>query len=180
MEYKDYYKILGISNKASQEEIKKNYRKLAIKYHPDKNPGNRPSEEKFKEVAEAYEVLGDPEKRKKYDTLGSRWKEFEKGQGRPEGFDFSQWSQQAGQGRHQQRGYYSSDDFSGTGFSDFFEQFFGGGFSSRSTSEYGTPSRQGKDYTSELSLSISDTWTGTDAILTADETTSAEQEQRDG
>lgn len=69
MNYKDYYKILGVKKEASQKEIKKAYRKLAIKYHPDKNQGNKEFEEKFKEINEANEVLGDPEKRKKYDTL---------------------------------------------------------------------------------------------------------------
>ena len=71
MEYKDYYKILGVSKSATQDEIKKAYRKLAVKYHPDKNEGDKASEEKFKEISEAYEVLGDPEKRKKYDELGA-------------------------------------------------------------------------------------------------------------
>ena len=71
MEYKDYYKILGADKKASQDEIKKAYRKLAVKYHPDKNPGNKEAEEKFKEIGEANEVLSDPDKRKLYDQLGS-------------------------------------------------------------------------------------------------------------
>jgi DnaJ-class molecular chaperone len=77
MEYKDYYKVLGVDKNASADEIKKKYRKLAVQYHPDKNQGNKASEEKFKTVAEAYEVLGDPAKRKKYDELGSNWKQYE-------------------------------------------------------------------------------------------------------
>lgn len=76
MEYKDYYKILGVDKKASQDEIKKAYRKLAVKYHPDKNPGNKEAEEKFKEIGEANEVLCDPDKRKLYDQLGSNWKQY--------------------------------------------------------------------------------------------------------
>jgi curved DNA-binding protein len=86
MEFKDYYKILGVDKNATQDEIKKAYRKLALKYHPDRNPNDKTAEEKFKEVTEAHEVLSDPEKRKKYDTLGSNWKQYENagfGQGNP-------------------------------------------------------------------------------------------------
>src|ERR1017187_10627515 len=77
MEFKDYYKILGVDKNATKDEIKKVYRRLAKKYHPDKNPGDKTSEEKFKEVTEANEVLSDPEKRKKYDKLGSNWKQYQ-------------------------------------------------------------------------------------------------------
>ena len=76
MEYKDYYKILGVDKNASQNEIKKAFRRLAIKFHPDKNPGNKEAENKFKSVNEANEVLGDPVKRKKYDELGKNWNNF--------------------------------------------------------------------------------------------------------
>ena len=74
VKFRDYYEILGVSRTAKEEEIKKSYRKLARKYHPDLNPNNKQSEEKFKEIQEAYEVLGDQEKRKKYDQLGANWK----------------------------------------------------------------------------------------------------------
>src|SRR5690349_22868288 len=74
VKFRDYYEILGVSRSAKEEEIKKSYRKLARKYHPDLNPNNKQAEEKFKEVQEAYEVLGDAEKRKKYDQLGPNWK----------------------------------------------------------------------------------------------------------
>src|SRR5688572_4761380 len=77
MDYKDYYKILGVDKKASQEEIKKAYRKLAVKYHPDKNKDNKAAEEKFKLANEANEVLSDPKKRKKYDELGENWRQYE-------------------------------------------------------------------------------------------------------
>ena len=76
MEYKDYYKILGVAKTATTDEIKKAFRKLAVKYHPDKNPGNKSAEEKFKEITEANEVLSDPEKRKKYEEVGENWKYY--------------------------------------------------------------------------------------------------------
>ena len=92
MEYKDYYKILGVERSASQDEIKKAYRKLAVKYHPDKNPDDKVAEEKFKEISEAYQVIGNADSRKKYDELGANWKQYENagfggfggGQGFPE------------------------------------------------------------------------------------------------
>lgn len=122
MNYKDYYKTLGVDKKASQADIKKKFRKLALKFHPDKNPDDPASEDKFKEVNEAYEVLGDAEKRKKYDELGANWKQYEQYQGagaRPGG----------GQRTYQYSGDYG--DFfggqAGGGFSDFFNSFFGGG-----------------------------------------------------
>ena len=122
MNYKDYYKSLGVDKKASQADIKKKFRKLALKFHPDKNPDDPKSEDKFKEINEAYEVLGDAEKRKKYDELGANWKQYEQYQGggaRPGG----------GQQSYQYSGDYG--DFfggqAGGGFSDFFNSFFGGG-----------------------------------------------------
>jgi len=119
MEYKDYYKTLGVPKSASADGIKKAFRKLAVKYHPDKNPGDKKAEEKFKEINEAYEVLRDPEKRKKYDDIGSGWQSFERNGGRSGDFDWSRFG-----------GMRSSGGFRhgfGSGFSDFFEQFFGGG-----------------------------------------------------
>src|SRR6059058_789061 len=121
MEYKDYYKILGLEKKASQEEIKKAYRKLALKYHPDKNAGDKKAEEKFKEINEANEVLGNAEKRKKYDELGENWKAYQQHGGNAENFD---WSRYANRGRQQHyQTQYDGDDFFGRGnnFSDFFE-----------------------------------------------------------
>src|ERR1043166_8149209 len=116
--FRDYYEILGVPRSAKDDEIKKTYRKLARKYHPDLNPNNKQSEEKFKEIQEAYEVLSDAEKRRRYDQLGANWKngaEFTPppnwgGQG---GIDLEDLFGRAGQ----QRG--------GT-FSDFFEILFGG------------------------------------------------------
>jgi curved DNA-binding protein len=122
VEFKDYYAILGVSRDASDEDIKKAFRRLARQYHPDVAKDKKAAEEKFKEINEAYEVLSDPAKRKKYDTLGANWN-------RATGFEPPPDWQQA-HGAH-----WSSPDgsqhfefhFGGTGFSDFFEQFFGGG-----------------------------------------------------
>ena len=106
MDYKDYYKVLGVERSASQDEIKKAYRKLAVKYHPDKNPDDKVAEEKFKEISEAYQVLGNADTRKKYDELGANWKQYENS-------GFSGFGG-GGQG------------FNASGFSDFFDMFFGG------------------------------------------------------
>src|SRR3954465_7317326 len=99
MDYKDYYKVLGVSKTASADEIKKAYRKLAVKYHPDKNQGDKKAEDKFKEINEANEVLGDPEKRKKYDQLGENYNRYQQQGGDSGGFDWGQWAQRGGQGR---------------------------------------------------------------------------------
>src|SRR5690349_25063462 len=116
MDYKDYYKILGLEKGASADDIKKAFRKLAVKYHPDKNPGDKKAEEKFKEVNEANEILGDPEKRKKYDELGENWKYYQQSGGAG-GFDRSQWGG-AGQQFH---GSFRPEDFGGSeNFYDFF------------------------------------------------------------
>jgi curved DNA-binding protein len=118
VEFKDYYQILGVSRNATEDEIRKAFRKLARQYHPDVATEKKESEAKFKEINEAYEVLGDPEKRKKYDLLGANWKQ-EGGFRPPPG-----WQGRRAQARP---GESFEFHFGGTGFSDFFEQFFGGG-----------------------------------------------------
>lgn len=130
MEYKDYYNILGVSRDASQDEIKKKYRKLAAKYHPDRNPDDDTAEDKFKELGEAYEVLKDPEKRKLYDKVGADWKKYQQAGASADDFN---WSQYADQGRGQRINiediFGASGQASGGGspFSSFFETIFGGG-----------------------------------------------------
>src|SRR3990172_4466534 len=100
MDYKDYYKILGVGKGASAAEIKAAYRKLAKLHHPDKNPGDKRAEEKFKEINEANEVLGDAAKRQKYDQLGAQWAQYQHASrgGDARGFDWSQWAAQQGAG----------------------------------------------------------------------------------
>jgi curved DNA-binding protein len=129
MDYKDYYNILGVSRDASQDEIKKKYRKMAAKFHPDKNPNNKKAEAKFKEVGEAYEVLKDPEKRKLYDQVGQDWKQYQQAGANPNDFNWSQYGRGSGQ-----RVNVNFEDMFGSGqqgggspFSSFFETIFGGG-----------------------------------------------------
>lgn len=148
MDYKDYYKVLGISKSATQDEVKKAFRKLAIKYHPDKNPGDKKAEEKFKEINEANEVLGDAEKRKKYDELGSNWKQYQQ-----------QGDQFAGQRRYS--GSRQQDFNQGSEFSDFFESFFGSSFSGFNQGQRQQRSTPGGDLKAEMELSLHDVFYGT-------------------
>jgi curved DNA-binding protein len=131
IEFKDYYKMLGIPREASEDDIRKAFRKLARKYHPDVAKDDKArAEEKFKEVNEAYEVLSDPEKRRKYDTLGPDWdKASPFGPGPGAGGGFADWQSSPGGGtfRRPAAGEGVEFEFGGTGFSDFFEMFFGGG-----------------------------------------------------
>src|ERR1051326_3322000 len=120
--YKDYYEVLGVPRTASDAEIKKAFRKLAREYHPDVAKNKKQSEEKFKEVNEAYEVLGDPAKRKKYDELGPNWRAGAEFRPPPGWESFSGGRQFKGRGAH---GEEFEFHFGGTGFSDFFEQLFG-------------------------------------------------------
>ncbi|MGD0613122.1 MAG: J domain-containing protein [Anaerolineales bacterium] len=120
MDYKDYYKILGVDRKASAEDIKRAYRKLAMQVHPDRNPGDKRAEERFKDINEAYQVLSDPQKRIHYDQLGESYSQWQRN-GAPGDFDWGQWS--AAGGAQQ----VNIDDLFGEGvFSDFFRSIFGG------------------------------------------------------
>jgi len=158
MDYKDYYKILGVSKTANADEIKKAYRKLAVKYHPDKNAGNKAAEEKFKEISEAHEVLKDPDKRAKYDELGENWKQYQHagaGGGRGgENFDWSKW--QAGTGRSQGFGHQEGEDFS-----DFFESIFGQQRSGSRAQPRGKRAVAGEDYRAEAEVSLEEAYAGT-------------------
>jgi curved DNA-binding protein len=129
MEFKDYYKILGVSKDASQDDIKKAYRRLARQFHPDVNKDDPNAETRFKEINEANEVLADPEKRRKYDQFGAQWQQYERMGGQPGGFDWSQWTAQTGGGTRYRT--VNPEDFERMfggrgGFSDFFETLFGG------------------------------------------------------
>jgi curved DNA-binding protein len=124
MEYKDYYKILGVSRNADEKEIKKAFRKLAQQYHPDKNPGNQEAERKFKEVNEAYTVLSDADKRSKYDKFGAQWEQYERAGVRPEDMN---WGGFGGRTRTVSPEEFQQMFGGNSGFSSFFETLFGGG-----------------------------------------------------
>lgn len=158
MEFKDYYKILGVDKSASSEEIKKAYRKLAKKYHPDRNQGDRAAEEKFKEISEAYEVLGNTEKRKKYDNMSFDYSRYRNtGRGADDWFrDYS--FQSAGSGGYS-GGFGDVFGSSGT-FSDFFETFLGGSTSSRRRTSSRTSARKGHDMEANLNISLEEAFYG--------------------
>lgn len=144
MEYIDYYKILEIAKTASPDEIKKAYRKLARKYHPDLNPNNKEAEKKFKEINEAYEVVSDPENRKKYDQYGNDWKHAD-------AFEANKNRQGSAQGSARQQ--FREGEYGGD-FSDFFESMFGGAGRKNSQTKF-----RGQDVTATLQLKLSDVYT---------------------
>lgn len=178
MEYKDYYQILGVSKNADENDIKKAYRKLARQYHPDVNPGDKQAEQRFKEISEAYAVLSDADKRKKYDRFGAQWQQYERAGVNPEdmgGFGF-------GNGGHSRT--VTPEEFEqmfgrgGTGgFSDFFEGLFGGGPAGpRTRGAPGTPfegfstrqRRGGQDVETPVTITLEEALHGTSRLLQRD------------
>src|SRR5687767_1667864 len=146
MEFIDYYKILGVDKNASQEDIKKAYRKLARKHHPDLNPNDKEAHKKFQQINEANEVLGDPENRKKYDQYGKDWKhgeEFEKARRQQH-----EYAQTHGNGGQSFSGGFTEDDFS-----EFFSSMFGGSRTGSRGRSRETKFR-GQDYQAELHLDL--------------------------
>jgi len=158
MDYKDYYKVLGVDRKASADEIKKAYRKLAMQYHPDRNPGDKKAEERFKEFNEAYQVLSDEKKRTRYDQLGSSYSDWQ-GRGAPGNFNWGDWvSQQGGQGRQGGSTQVNIDDLFGGGtFSDFFSSIFGGGGARPAQSR----PRMAPQYQQSVGISLKEAYQGT-------------------
>lgn len=163
MEYKDYYKILGVDKKASEADIKKAYRKLAQKYHPDRNPHNKSAHEKFKEINEAYEVLSDAQKRQKYDQLGAnyqRWQQYG-GQG---GFNWGPYTRPGAGGPRVE--YYGDlgDLFGGSGdFSEFFQNIFGGDPTMRTQTQ--ARPRRGSDAEQPITITLEEAYHGTTRVI---------------
>lgn len=163
MEYKDYYKVLGVDKNAGADEIKKIYRKLARKHHPDVNPGDKVAEERFKEINEAYQVLTDPDARAKYDRLGASWNAYQRA-GAHGGFDWGQWVS----GSRPDGGQVDLNDIlsgfssrGGSSFSDFFEAIFGG----MGVGQQAATPRKGQDYNQTVEITLEEAFTGTSRIL---------------
>lgn len=155
MEYKDYYKTLGIEKTAKHDQIRKAFRDLAKKFHPDKNPNNKSAEEKFKQINEAYEVLKDPEKKKRYDELGDSWSSYANQGGAKSDFNWNQWQSQS-----------TGQSSSAGNFSDFFESIFGGGFGggrSRSPRAF-----KGEDMQAVMDINLEEVLKGSQKLVTID------------
>lgn len=157
MDYKDYYKILGVNKNADEKEIKKAYRKLARQYHPDQNPDNPKAEDKFKDINEAYEVVGDADTRSKYDQFGSNYKQYQQTGGQPGGFDFSQFG--GGQGVNMEDLFGGGGGGQG-GLGDMFANLFGGQMGGRPRAQPLT-----QDSEQEIDISLEEAYQGGSRIL---------------
>jgi curved DNA-binding protein len=166
MQYRDYYQVLGVPKTATEKEIRSAFRRLAQRHHPDKNPGDKRAEEKFKEINEAYEVLGDAQKRAKYDQLGASYHQWERAGQPGGGFDFSQWATGAGAGKAAED---LRDLFGEGGFSDFFNILFGGMGAARGQGGRGRQSApftfRGEDMEQPVELSLEEAYQGTRRVL---------------
>jgi curved DNA-binding protein len=170
MEYKDYYKILGVPRNADAAAIKKAYRKLAMEFHPDRNPGNAKAEAHFKEIGEAYEVLSDAGKRSKYDQLGSSYQQWQRTGGGQSGFDWSQWA-----GGDPRAGGFRVD-YNGTGgdaFSEFFQTIFGGQRGGMSGFDdlmggAGRRSQRPREIAASAEITLEEAYHGTTRMLSVD------------
>jgi curved DNA-binding protein len=168
MDYKDYYKILGVERNASESEIKSAFRKLALQYHPDRNQGNKAAEEKFKEINEAYEVLSDKDKRARYDQLGDSYTRWQQ-RGAPGNFNWGEWTRAPGGGVSFEVGDLN-DLFGGGGFSDFFRAIFGGGGVGEPATRTRRPARQVQPaaYQQEVQISFDEAYRGAERTVTVD------------
>jgi curved DNA-binding protein len=164
MEFKDYYQTLGLAKSASSKEIKQAFRKLARKFHPDVNPGDKAAEAKFKEINEAYEVLGDADKRRKYDELGANWRQYEQAQQAGQSpFGDIRWNAGGGQpgGFRSVNEDELRDMFGGEHpFSDFFQAFFSGDGSEARRGRAGRGTRAGRDVEEAIDLSLEEAMNG--------------------
>ncbi len=169
MEYKDYYKILGLEKNATEDDIKRAYRKLAMKFHPDRNPGDKAAEDKFKDINEANEVLSDPQKRKRYDQLGDSYFRWQQNGGMPGNFNWNDWFTQAPGGARAQQ-VNVEDLFGGMGgFSDFFSAIFGGMPQTGARTTAGRrAARQPAVHEQPVQVSLRDAYQGTTMTLQID------------
>lgn len=171
MEYKDYYKVLGVERNADEQVIKRAYRKLALKFHPDRNPNNKEAEEKFKEINEAYQVLSDKEKRSRYDALGESYTRWQQTGGQPGGFNWQDWAGQQQQTGGTRVNVEDLEDLFGGGFSDFFSQIFGGaGAGTRQSSSGRRTARRSApaSYQQPVTISFQEAYQGTERAIQVD------------
>jgi curved DNA-binding protein len=173
MDFRDYYKILGILPEANEKAIRQAFRQLARKFHPDVNPGNKEAEEKFKEINEAYQVLSDVAQRKKYDELRAQYQQWQQTGSREQDFDWQNWSAKPDQGVHVQ--YANAEDLedlfgSASPYSDFFTNIFGQARRSSRGSGQGTPPgpRRGRDVEYEVDLTLEEAFHGSERLLEID------------